>query len=140
VNMTRTNFHLYVRLALIMGLTWAFGLIAGYVDTSGMMLMHTWHLGLFQWNKCVCLKYADSDCTAVKLALWSIAVCACRITVKSESCILPTDRLFVLLVICMINSGCFPIWPSLADLYSVSVQCVLWGMNCRVIWVFQPVS
>jgi hypothetical protein len=33
-----TNYHLYVRLALIMGLTWAVGLIAGYFEVSGMML------------------------------------------------------------------------------------------------------
>jgi len=38
---TRSNFHLYARLALIMGLTWAVGLIAGYVDSLGMMLMKT---------------------------------------------------------------------------------------------------
>jgi hypothetical protein len=37
----RTNFNLYARLALIMGLTWAVGLIAGYVDVLGMMLMYT---------------------------------------------------------------------------------------------------
>jgi hypothetical protein len=34
-----TNFHLYARLALIMGLTWVVGLIAGYVDVFGMILM-----------------------------------------------------------------------------------------------------
>jgi hypothetical protein len=33
---TSTNFRLYARLALIMGLTWAVGLIAGYVDILGM--------------------------------------------------------------------------------------------------------
>jgi hypothetical protein len=38
---TRTNIHLYARLALIMGLTWAVGLIAGFVDSIGMMLIHT---------------------------------------------------------------------------------------------------
>jgi hypothetical protein len=41
VNRNRTNFHLYARLALIMGLTWAVGLIAGYFDVLGMMLMYT---------------------------------------------------------------------------------------------------
>jgi hypothetical protein len=34
-----TNIHLYVRLALIMGLTWAVGVIAEYVNVSGMILM-----------------------------------------------------------------------------------------------------
>jgi hypothetical protein len=43
-NATRphTNSHLYARLALIMGLTWAVGLIAGYVDVLGMMLMYAY--------------------------------------------------------------------------------------------------
>lgn len=35
---TPINFHLYARLALIMGLTWAVGLIAGYVDILGMIV------------------------------------------------------------------------------------------------------
>jgi hypothetical protein len=41
---TPTNFHLYLRLVFIMGLTWAVGLIAGYVNVSGMMLMYTGEL------------------------------------------------------------------------------------------------
>jgi hypothetical protein len=32
----RKEFRLYVRLALIMGLTWVTGLIAGFADISGM--------------------------------------------------------------------------------------------------------
>jgi hypothetical protein len=41
VTTTRTNFHLYARLALIMGLTWSVGLIAGYFDSLGKILVHT---------------------------------------------------------------------------------------------------
>jgi hypothetical protein len=41
VTTTHTHFHLFARLALIMGLTWAVGLIAGYVDILGMKLMLT---------------------------------------------------------------------------------------------------
>jgi hypothetical protein len=33
---TRKDFRLYVRLALIMGLTWVTGLIAGFADVLGM--------------------------------------------------------------------------------------------------------
>jgi hypothetical protein len=38
---TPINFHLYARLALIMGLTWSVGLVAGYVDILGIMVMYT---------------------------------------------------------------------------------------------------
>lgn len=34
------DFRLYARLAVIMGLTWIIGLVAGYVDVLGMVLMH----------------------------------------------------------------------------------------------------
>jgi hypothetical protein len=46
-NTTRTNtsFHLFARLALIMGLTWSIGLIAGYFDVLGTRLMYALHAG-----------------------------------------------------------------------------------------------
>ncbi|KAJ4443907.1 hypothetical protein ANN_05694, partial [Periplaneta americana] len=49
---THQDFRLYARLALIMGLTWIIGLIAGYVDSEGKALLF-FHFTVLDVNTCL---------------------------------------------------------------------------------------